>query len=107
MPGARPLGEDRHRLARLAEADEAAIDVRRPRRLLDRDLEELVEVAPRPEGERDAGDQALSLERVGERRRGAGPLQGESRLGREGLHQRQLALVEERGARASRRRRRR
>ena len=93
-PACPPLCNDGRRLAGLAEADEAALDVRRPRRLLDRDLEELVEIAPRADGERDPRDQTLALERVRERTRRTRPLEGQTRLGRERLHQRELVQVE-------------
>ena len=97
--GRRPLGEDRHRLARLAEADEAALDVRRPRRLLDRDLEQLVEVAPRAERAARSARSGAPARARRRARRGARPLEREPGLGRERLHQRELVLVEEAAAR--------
>ena len=90
----RPRCEHRRRLAGLAEADEAALDVRRLRRLLDRDLEQLVEIATRPDSARDPRDQPLSLESVRDRVCGARPLERETRLGRQRLHQHELVEVE-------------
>ena len=46
----RPLRQHRRRLARFAEADEAALHVCGIRRLLDRDVEQLVEITARPDG---------------------------------------------------------
>ena len=90
-----PLRQHRRRLAGLAEADEAALDVRRLSGLLDRDLQELVEIAARADGARDPGDQALAFERVGDRIRRARPLEGQARIGGECLHQVELVQVEE------------
>ena len=69
--------------------------MRRVRRLLDCDLEQLVEIAARPDGTRDPRDQALSLERVRDRVRRARPLERETGLGGERLHQHELVEVEE------------
>ena len=69
--------------------------MRRLRRLLDRDLEQLVEIATRPDGARDPRDQPFSLECVCDRIRGARSLERETRLGRERLHQHELVEVEE------------
>ena len=91
----RPLRKHRRRLAGLAEADEAALDVRRLRRLLDCDLEQLVEIAARPDSTRDPRDQTFPLECVRDRIRRARPLERETRLGGERLHQHELVEVEE------------
>ena len=93
--GCRPLRKHRRRLARFAEADEAALDVGRVGRLLDCDLEQLVEVAARPDGTRDPCDQAFPLECVRDRIRRARALERETGLGGEGLHQHELVEVEE------------
>ena len=59
-----PLGQDRHRLADLAEPDEGARDVAdRPRGLLDGDAERRVDVELGADAPADLGDQALAPER--------------------------------------------
>ena len=89
-----PLREHERALARLAEPDVTAVDVLRLRRLLDRDAEQLVQIAPRPDRQRDPGDQPFALERV--RERPAEPLRsGRGGLRRERLHEGELRLVEQ------------
>ena len=62
---------------------------------MDGDLKQLIEIASRPDGARDPRDQPFSLERVCDRVCGARPLERETRLGRERLHQHELVEIEE------------
>ncbi len=87
-----PLHQGQGGLIQRAQADVAAVDTGCLRRQLDRDLEQLVEVAPRAHLVRDAGDQPLTLERVRQRSRRLSPRQRQARLRRERLDQRELLL---------------
>ena len=86
-PGRIPLGEDRHRLAELAEPDEAARDADRLRRLLDGDAEDGVDVELGTNAPADLCNQPLALDGRPQRLVRARPPEGERRLARQALHE--------------------
>ena len=91
QPFGRPLGLDRQALAYLAEADEAPRGPDGARQLLDRDVQERLEVELRPHFLGDRRDQPLAIQRLLERQRGPRALlERNGRLGRERSRQDQL-----------------
>ena len=89
-----PFGEHGHRLPLLAEADEAPCDADRLRGLLDRHLQDRVQVELGTDTAADLRDQPLALERDAQRLGGASPAEGEGRLAREALDDVDLGVRE-------------
>ena len=90
-----PLGQDRLRLARLSEADEAPRRVQRATGTLHRGAEQILELVPGAHVEGDPRDEPLALQHLRELLRGLDPRQRQPRLEGERLHQRELFLPEE------------
>ena len=85
-----PFGDDRHRLTRLAQPDEAAVHGEGGADLRDGDLEERLDVELRPHPRADARHEPLALERLRERGGRLRPLERERGVARERLHERDL-----------------
>ena len=94
-----PLGANRHRPARLAEPQEAALDAHGLAGLLDGDPQDGLQIELGSNLASDRRHQALPLERLGERARRAGAIEGERSLGGQGLEQRELLPVKTRRSR--------
>ncbi len=94
VPRCDPLGEHCRRLARLPQPDEAASDVERPPDSVHGGSEQVVEILSRVDVEGDPRDQPLALERFLELGGRTDPDERQPSFGRQGLHQRQLALGE-------------
>jgi hypothetical protein len=93
--GRRPLGGDRHRLARLAEPEEAAADAGRRAGRLDGDSQHVVEVELGAHLSADRRDEPFALERILECVGGARAVEGERRVSGQRLEQRQLVSGED------------
>ena len=89
-----PLGCHAGRIALLAEPDEATGSVERDADLSEHRRQHVVDVAVRPELERDVRDQPLALEGVGQRDRRARTLERQPAFADEGLHLAKLLVVE-------------
>ena len=81
-------------LALAAEANERAVDADRRGELLDRDAHDGVDVELGSHALADARDQALALQRVGERPPRGDPLEGQRCLGGKRAQERDLLLRE-------------
>ena len=89
-----PFGEHGHRLPLLAEADEAPCDADRLRGLLDRHLQDRVQVELGTDTAADLRDQPLALERDAQGLGGASPAEGEGHLARQALDDVDLGVRE-------------
>jgi hypothetical protein len=85
-----PLRHDRALARGLRRPDEAALHAERSAGLLDRDALQRVEIELRADAPPDLRDEPLTLERLGERRRRARPLERQRRLGDERADRREL-----------------
>ncbi len=90
-----PLGANGHRPTRLAEPQEAALGAHGLAGLLDGDPQDRLQIELGSNLASDRRHQALPLERLGERARRSGAIEGERSLGGQGLEQRELLSRED------------